>query len=196
MSEPRLRSNENGRSDYVEPSKAEVQTMSHPRIGPCVGSLCLLAVWLSEASQAHFTTKDKINIETVYEGKTARHALRNTCGAWLAMTGAHPKVVQQVMRHSSITLTMDTYGHLFPGQEADAVARMRDMLSPEPPAALAATGTDAVVPEQQETAQRPGRSAPGAKRHSTMRTPATKMCHKKGRGDRNARDSSRYEIQR
>jgi len=50
------------------------------------------------------------------------HCLRHTCGAWLAMTGAHPKVVQQVMRHSTITLTMDTYGHLFPGQEADAVA--------------------------------------------------------------------------
>jgi hypothetical protein len=31
------------------------------------------------------------------------------------------------MRHSSITLTMDTYGHLFPGQEADAVAKLPSM---------------------------------------------------------------------
>ncbi len=30
--------------------------------------------------------------------------IRYTCGSWLAMTGAHPKV----MRHQSITLTMDT----------------------------------------------------------------------------------------
>ncbi len=52
------------------------------------------------------------------------HALRHTCGAWLAMTGAHPKVVQTVMRHCSITLTMDTYGHLFPGQAADAVSKI------------------------------------------------------------------------
>ena len=29
---------------------------------------------------------------------------------------------------STITLTMDTYGHLFPGQEADAVDRLRHML--------------------------------------------------------------------
>lgn len=36
------------------------------------------------------------------------------------MTGTHPNVVQSVMRHSSITLTMDTYGHLFPDSEADA----------------------------------------------------------------------------
>ena len=56
------------------------------------------------------------------------HSLRHTCGAWLAMTGAHPKVVQQVMRHSTITLTMDTYGHLFPGQEVEAVGRLNDLL--------------------------------------------------------------------
>jgi len=67
------------------------------------------------------------------------HSLRHTCGAWLAMTGAHPKVVQTVMRHSTITLTMDTYGHLFPGQEADAVARMREMLV-EPAETMRATG--------------------------------------------------------
>ncbi len=56
------------------------------------------------------------------------HSLRHTCGAWLAKAGAHPKAVQTVMRHSSITLTMDTYGHLFPGQEAETVARFPDMI--------------------------------------------------------------------
>jgi integrase len=74
------------------------------------------------------------------------HSLRHTCGAWLAMAGVHPKVVQTVMRHGSITLTMDTYGHLFPGQEADAVHLQRNVLG-EIPAALAATGTDDAVVE-------------------------------------------------
>ena len=69
------------------------------------------------------------------------HALRHTCGAWVAMTGAHPKAVQAVMRHSTITLTMDTYGHLFPGQEAETVARLPDMLT-DGPEALRATGTE------------------------------------------------------
>ena len=68
------------------------------------------------------------------------HALRHTCGAWLAMTGAHPKAVQSVMRHSTITLTMDTYGHLFPGQEAETVARLPNMLD-DGPKAMRATGT-------------------------------------------------------
>jgi integrase len=48
------------------------------------------------------------------EGELDFHALRQTCGAWLAQTGVHPKAIQAVMRHSSITLTMDQYGHLFP----------------------------------------------------------------------------------
>jgi len=69
------------------------------------------------------------------------HALRHTCGAWLAMSGAHPKAVQAVMRHSTITLTMDCYGHLFPGQEAETVARLPAMLT-DAPGVLAATGTD------------------------------------------------------
>ena len=74
------------------------------------------------------------------------HGLRHTCGAWLAMTGAHPNEVKSVMRHSSITLTMDTYGHLFPGQEADTVARFANVMS-ETPTSLRATGA-AGVPQK------------------------------------------------
>ncbi len=84
------------------------------------------------------------------------HSLRHTCGAWLAMAGEHPKVIQTLMRHSSITLTMDTYGHLFPGQEADAVDRLRDWMAGDRPEALQATGTDnrAILDEE-----RPRRAA-------------------------------------
>ncbi len=57
------------------------------------------------------------------------HSLRHTCGAWLAMAGVHPKVIQTVMRHSTIVLTMETYGHLFPGDEANAVAKFPDMVA-------------------------------------------------------------------
>jgi integrase len=69
------------------------------------------------------------------------HSLRHTCGAWLATAGAHPKAVQSVMRHSTIVLTMDTYGHLFPGQDAATVARFPNMVASEP-VALRATGTE------------------------------------------------------
>ncbi len=55
-------------------------------------------------------------------------SLRDTCGAWLAIAGAHPKAVQAIMRHSTIVLTMDTYGHLFPGQEAETISRLPKMM--------------------------------------------------------------------
>ncbi len=72
------------------------------------------------------------------------HALRHTCGAWLAKTGVHPKVVQSVMRHSSITLTMDTYGHLFPGQESEAIEKLGSMFGNDSMESALATGTDPI----------------------------------------------------
>ncbi|MGB7326177.1 MAG: site-specific integrase [Rubripirellula sp.] len=56
------------------------------------------------------------------------HALRHTCGAWLAIAGVHPKTIQTVMRHKTITLTMDTYGHLFPDAEPQAIEKLGGIL--------------------------------------------------------------------
>lgn len=67
------------------------------------------------------------------------HALRHTCGAWLAKTGAHPQVVQRIMRHSTIVLTMETYGHLFPGDEARSIDKLAAMFTEGVSSPLAAT---------------------------------------------------------
>ena len=43
------------------------------------------------------------------------HDLRHTAaGLLIALGGAHPKVIQERLGHSSIKVTPDTYGHLFP----------------------------------------------------------------------------------
>jgi integrase len=42
------------------------------------------------------------------------HDLRHTCAALLIQQGAHPKMIQQQLGHSSITTTLDVYGSLFP----------------------------------------------------------------------------------
>jgi integrase len=87
------------------------------------------AAWLAEAvdepdEYRRREQSDFLNI-TNHAGQVLDfHALRHTCGAWAAKAGAHPKEVQTLMRHSSITLTMDTYGHLFPGQAASTVQRL------------------------------------------------------------------------
>ena len=88
--------------------------------------------WLDEvasdaAEQARRVQSDFLSVENHNGEVLDFHALRHTCGAWLAKAGAHPKEVQTVMRHASITLTMDTYGHVFPGQEALTVARFPEM---------------------------------------------------------------------
>lgn len=61
--------------------------------------------------------------------KLVFHSMRHTCGAWLALAGEHPKVVQTVMRHATIGLTMDTYGHLFPGQTEEAPAKIAAVMA-------------------------------------------------------------------
>lgn len=42
------------------------------------------------------------------------HDLRHTCASLLIAQGAHPKEIQARLGHSSITTTLDRYGHLFP----------------------------------------------------------------------------------
>jgi integrase len=42
------------------------------------------------------------------------HDLRHTSVALAIAEGAHPKAIQARMGHSSINVTLDRYGHLFP----------------------------------------------------------------------------------
>ena len=56
------------------------------------------------------------------------HALRHTCGFWLVSEGVNIKTVQSIMRHSTIKLTLDTYGHLLQNAEEDAIDRTENLL--------------------------------------------------------------------
>jgi integrase len=80
------------------------------------------------------------------------HDLRHTCAALLIAQGAHPKAIQAHLGHSSIQVTMDRYGHLFP----DALEQLADRLD----AARAAAGTYPARTEQQhEVVKLPARQA-------------------------------------
>jgi integrase len=57
------------------------------------------------------------------------HDLRHTAASLLLAAGEHPKVVQETLGHSSITLTMDTYSHVLPGLKKQAAARMDEILA-------------------------------------------------------------------
>lgn len=61
------------------------------------------------------------------------HELRHTAASLAIAAGAHPLTVKERLGHSSITVTMDRYGHMFPAQDealAEALdARLRDALA-------------------------------------------------------------------
>lgn len=52
------------------------------------------------------------------------HDLRHTAATLLLAKGVHPKVVQEMLGHSTITLTLDTYSHVLPALHAEAAAQM------------------------------------------------------------------------
>lgn len=56
------------------------------------------------------------------------HSLRHTCGAWLAIDNQPIKLIQEVMRHSTVQLTIETYGHLLPMSHEGAASRLGEML--------------------------------------------------------------------
>jgi integrase len=53
------------------------------------------------------------------------HDLRHTCAALSIAAGAHPKLISARLGHSSIVITLDRYGHLFPSVE-EALAEKLD----------------------------------------------------------------------
>lgn len=81
--------------------------------------------WIAETNDAD--EKNKREASDFLKAKDSEnrhvdfHALRYTCGAWLALGGIHAKQIQKMMRHSTIRLTLDTYGHLFPEQQSQAM---------------------------------------------------------------------------
>jgi integrase len=52
------------------------------------------------------------------------HDLRHTAAALAVEAGAHPKQIQALLGHSSITTTLDRYGHLLPGMDEALAERM------------------------------------------------------------------------
>jgi integrase len=58
------------------------------------------------------------------------HECRHTYAAYMIAAGVNPKALNTYMGHSSITITLDRYGHLLPGNEHEA-AGLLDALQAE-----------------------------------------------------------------
>jgi integrase len=53
------------------------------------------------------------------------HDLRHTCATTLLKLGQHPKFVQELLGHATISQTLDTYSHVLPGM-GDGLADATD----------------------------------------------------------------------
>jgi integrase len=59
------------------------------------------------------------------------HGLRHSAATILLSMGVHPKVVQELLGHSSISITLGIYGHVIPGMHEDAMSKMDDIFHEE-----------------------------------------------------------------
>lgn len=56
------------------------------------------------------------------------HSLRHTYATSLLKSGEHPKIVQELLGHSSITTTLDIYSRVMPGLKEQAQKKMENFL--------------------------------------------------------------------
>jgi len=52
------------------------------------------------------------------------HDLRHTAATLALGEGVHPKIVQEMLGHSQISITLDTYSHVLPSMQKEAAAKM------------------------------------------------------------------------
>lgn len=56
------------------------------------------------------------------------HDLRHTAATLMLKEGIHPKVVQERLGHSSITLTLDVYSHVIPSMQEEVAKKLDSLL--------------------------------------------------------------------
>jgi integrase len=57
------------------------------------------------------------------------HDLRHTCATLMLCEGVHIKLVQELLGHATISITLDTYSHLLPGMGDEAAGAMERIFS-------------------------------------------------------------------
>ena len=56
------------------------------------------------------------------------HDLRHTAATLLLLSGVHPKVVSEMLGHSSINITLNLYSHVLPDMQASATSAMERLI--------------------------------------------------------------------
>ena len=57
------------------------------------------------------------------------HDLRHTCATLMLLESVHPKLVQELLGHATISITLDTYSHVLPSMGDEAARAMERIFS-------------------------------------------------------------------
>ncbi len=57
------------------------------------------------------------------------HDLRHSAATLMLSQNIHPKVVQERLGHSDISLTLNTYSHVMPGMQEEAADKIDDLMT-------------------------------------------------------------------
>jgi len=61
--------------------------------------------------------------------KTRFHNLRHSTATLLLSLGVHPKIVQELLGHSNIQMTLNVYSHVTPDMSRDAINQLEQLLA-------------------------------------------------------------------
>lgn len=70
----------------------------------------------------------KVALERAGLPRIRVHDLRHTTATALLEAGAHPELVQHVLGHSTVALTLNTYSHVTPAHSGEAARTMDRLL--------------------------------------------------------------------
>ena len=78
-------------------------------------------------SQRNLTRHFHNTLEKIGLPKIPFHNLRHTTATLLLEKNTHPSVVQSLLGHSSIVLTLDTYSHVLPTIHGETADKLDDI---------------------------------------------------------------------
>ncbi|MGZ3630599.1 MAG: tyrosine-type recombinase/integrase [Ktedonobacteraceae bacterium] len=78
-------------------------------------------------------TRDVLNQLKVLLAKAGLPAIRfhdllHSSATMLLSMGVHPKIVQELLGHSQISMTLDTYSHVLPTMQKEAMSKLNELL--------------------------------------------------------------------
>jgi integrase len=76
---------------------------------------------------AFLTTRFKKLLKIAGLPNVRFHDLRHSAATLLFAMGVHPKIVQELLGHSSVVITMDVYSHALPSMHQEAMRKMDDI---------------------------------------------------------------------